>query len=313
MNYKKTLLITLLVSLTGFSLIEARRKSKVDEITESAFFHLEEALGNEDHDQVKALVDAGADINELGESFYAPKGYFALIHQAASLNRINRVQILLECGANVNVLNKDGKTAFDMAVHSGYTELMALLKAAGGRQALNGTPTENLFDVLDLYPWSHTQVQKLIDAGAKVNQRSNKNPLEPYPLMKALIKMSNNDDHDPTTIKILLKAGAKVNQGNDCGDTPLMFGIGCGPKVTKLLLDAGAHTNNISPIGGTSLLHSAVSIGDPEVVKLLLKAGDCSINKKDGWDEETPLDLARVKEVKDILIAHGAKCSSELK
>lgn len=113
--------------------------------------------------------------------------------------------------------------------------------------------------------------------------------------------------------KILLNAGADVNERDKLGLTPLL--VACGKstrgykEVVEILLKKGAQVNVRDTLGYTPLLLS-LSGGTFDIAKLLLeKHADIAVHTRKG---ETPLSLAQnansagAAEIVDLLISKGA-------
>src|SRR5207244_2896109 len=96
---------------------------------------------------------------------------------------------------------------------------------------------------------------------------------------------------DLTTIRLLLRSGAKVNAANRYGVTPLSLAVTAGnTDVVEALLKGGANANAPTSEGQTILM-TAARAGNPQVVKALLSFG-ATINATESWHDQTPLMLA---------------------
>ncbi|MGB4399570.1 MAG: ankyrin repeat domain-containing protein [Daejeonella sp.] len=69
----------------------------------------------------KMLMEAGADVNVVQMSGATP------LHSAAQNGNIDLLIVLLEGGANVNARTEDGKTAADKASEKGYGDIAKIL------------------------------------------------------------------------------------------------------------------------------------------------------------------------------------------
>jgi ankyrin repeat protein len=91
---------------------------------------LEAAVQNEDLPMAKVLIGSGADVNG---KFMSGSGRTALAEAASRGNRC-MVRFLLSKGANVNVRDRAGKTALQLATDGKHTAVAALLSKAGERE-----------------------------------------------------------------------------------------------------------------------------------------------------------------------------------
>lgn len=85
-------------------------------------FPIHSALSNK-HDQIaKMLIEAGADVNVLQSSRISP------LHIAAQQGNIDIIIVLLENGANIQILNDFGQSPADLAAEKGFQEIAAIIK-----------------------------------------------------------------------------------------------------------------------------------------------------------------------------------------
>ncbi len=132
-------------------------------------------------------------------------------------------------------------------------------------------------------------VKSLIYMGADVNAEKDMF-LGGKVLMHAVANNGN-----PEVIKLLLDAGANVNDSNVYKRQALMWAVRFthNPEVIKLLLDAGADVNakaiaNWTPLLCATFFRSTVEERNIEVIKLLLNAG-ADVNAKGDYDGVTAL------------------------
>jgi len=77
---------------------------------------------NNSVDAVRALLEAGADVNATQHGGYTP------LIQAAAAGKKEMVQVLVECGARLDAKCDQGKTALDYARERGHAEIVKLLE-----------------------------------------------------------------------------------------------------------------------------------------------------------------------------------------
>jgi ankyrin repeat protein len=75
-----------------------------------------------DVDEIRALIEGGADVKAAGEL-----GNTAL-HEAVRQENLAAVGLLLQFEARANLMNESGQTALDIARMHGNTELVSLLE-----------------------------------------------------------------------------------------------------------------------------------------------------------------------------------------
>ncbi|MCZ4351598.1 ankyrin repeat domain-containing protein [Roseovarius aestuarii] len=72
---------------------------------------------------VRTLIDAGADVNLIGNQGFTP------LHVAAWTDHLDAVDMLLGAGANAALRNAAGQTALDIALENGFQSVAKRLRA----------------------------------------------------------------------------------------------------------------------------------------------------------------------------------------
>jgi ankyrin repeat protein len=118
-------------------------------------------LSSDSQQAIEALIEAGADVNHVSKNGYTP------LHIAATHADDGMVRFLLERGANVNAVNLNGSTPLANAimVANGKECMIALLKA--GADVTRG----NLGDSFDVLVDRHIPDQKFAEVHALIKER----------------------------------------------------------------------------------------------------------------------------------------------
>lgn len=213
-----------------------------------------------------------------------------------------KIQSLIESGANVNAKDKDGWTALMAGVR--YTtnpEVVEVLINAGAdiNAKSNGGCTPLM---LAAYNNSNSEVVKaLINAGADINAKDkngieavayaqhNENPeirglfkvLEFGDLKTALINAAQKND-SPSDFRNLIDLGADIHATNSNGATILMIAAANTSylDVITILTNAGIDVNAKSNDGQTALMYAARFNKNPQILIALINAG-ADVNAKD--------------------------------
>ena len=216
------------------------------------------AAANKDPKMVKAVIDAGAQINVEAKDGITPM-LMAILNQNAEA-----VKLLLDAGANPNFVNKNGWTPLAFAVSNANSpEIVQLLlnRKADVNFRLDGKI--GLMNLALQTQKSAKIIEELINAGInlfEVDENGNNF------IIKAVILKS-----DPEVIKLLAKNGVDVNQKNLQKDTALKMALykSSDAKVVQALIDAGADlTDNPKEI----LNYAVVRNQNPEIIDVLAKA-----------------------------------------
>jgi ankyrin repeat protein len=185
------------------------------------------------------------------------------LHQAASVDRVDAMEILIQRGSDVNSMNKWGHTPLTRAIQFGRINALNVL--------LNNKANVNLADT---HGWT------AVFHVSRITLNEEKN-VEMRHEMIAKMQMD--------MLKNLIEHGAKLNIIDNKGRTPLHF-YSHYPVIMKYLVDKGLDVNNIDNEGGTPLF-AAVSTGNIESLTILLaKGAKVKIMNKKG---QTVLDIVK--------------------
>jgi len=272
-------------------------------------------------EMVKAMKEAGADMNNVGGSNEIPPLSIAI---AAGHNEVARY-LINQAKVDVNIEGKDGASPVFHAAQVGNFEMLKLLKKAGANLDTVGGPNK----VSAVAIASETGFLKLVDyfisEGVDLNRQGLDGDTPVYlaasrghlDIVKALQKAGANLNIPSgqeqfsalgaailtgnSNIAIyLVRNGADVNQKTGAGSSPPLLAAQEGQlAVLEALADAGADLEapggrfEITPIALASLRNHA------DVVKFLVDQGvDVAVPDVDG---DTALDLAERQGYQDIV------------
>ncbi|XP_078309434.1 uncharacterized protein LOC144617865 [Crassostrea virginica] len=222
------------------------------------------------------------------------------IYAASRYGHVDVVDLLIECGAECNQSDEDGRTPIHAASEAGYVDVVDKLIEGGadfnqsdisGRTPIHCAIEAGHFDVADL----------LIKGGADCIQ-SDKCGRTP-------IHVASESGY-VDGVDLLIKGGADCNQIDMLGVTPIHFASLAGyVDVVDKLIKGDADCNQSNMFGMTPM-HDASEAGHVDVVDLLIKDGadcgaDCNQRDKCG---RTPIGVASEAghvDVVDLLIKGG--------
>jgi len=216
------------------------------------------AAGEEKSQVVQELLDLGVDPN------FATKYWKdTALNRASEYGHTAIVEMLLNAGANLNLVDRNGETPLMRASREGHTDIVKMLLNAGANPDLedrNGETALMRASVRD----RAAIVEMLLNARADPNL-ANKSG------RTALIQAS--DFGHTAIVEMLLNARADPDRGDWKGNTALILASDYGhTAIVEMLLNAGANLNLQNEYGYTALI-LASNKGDADIVEMLLNAG----------------------------------------
>lgn len=232
------------------------------------------------------LFDSRVDINTIGRNLGGRAVTTALM-EAADAGDTAAVKFLLDKGADIEVANDDGDTAFVMACISERSRM------------------ERKEECVRFFISKGVNIERIDHEGKT-------------PLMRAV------GEGVTEVVEILLNAGANVNVQDDQGETALFLAISNNPEIFRLILDAtpdaGIDHQNLS--GRTPLMEAAAWGCERYMGDLIFAGADvnhvmavasqplCSVLSSVIMSSQISDD--DLQKAVRLLISSGAKYSSEL-
>jgi ankyrin repeat protein len=286
---------------------------------------LHQAAADGDIEQIKLLIQKGADVNARDGERNTPLEY------AIEEGNVEIIQLLIEAGADVNAgaplqaatyansietvrlliergadLNAGPWTALHSAVWMGNSDIAELLIQKGADvDAKDERGMTPLHEAVRL--GIENMIELLIDNKANVNAKDNdgRTPLR----LAAELTRENKKD----VLELLLAAGARIDEGDEDGRTALHYAARFGDKdLAEYLIDKGADVSSKDKYGRTTL-HLAAESADGDIVEQLLARG-AKVDEKDIEAGFTALHYAARfgnKNAADSLIRKGANVNAK--
>ena len=231
----------------------------------------------------RLLLKAGADANQMSKEYGQTPFELACIEHEWATARI----LVQEGCANVDIVNKDGRTCLIMAVEEhNDLECVRFLLDMGADVNLAGDGTKSPL-MASVEATDQGIMPMMLQHGANVNWQ-NKEGLTA--LMSAACKGCEYE------ARLLIDNSADVNMFDNSGKTALAYAAGSGmydPALAQLLLTAGADPNLGNGKRSTPLCVAAED-PDDDVSDLirLLAANGADVNAAGSTDRLTPLMVA---------------------
>ena len=279
-----------------------------------------DAASDGDIEAIEAHIAAETDLNEQNETGYTP------LHYGVMKTRPGVVALLLEAGADPDVVNNQAKTPLDLAISGSKDEIIDLLLEAGAA-------VEPPVDGIHVLAWNNEVigVKLHIYAGTDIDQADE---LGNIPLLLAVEKGHIG------VLELLIKHEANLEVSDPDGFTPLIMSAELNhPELLQLLLDAGADIaaedkaertaldwaiimqsaeaetilrENDAPSGAEKSFIAAIQTNNIDAVKALLEKG-VDVNEP-AYTTKTPLHYAshsRNKDILKLMLIEGAELEAK--
>ena len=194
-----------------------------------------------------------------------------LIDQA-SKGDLKAVRDLIDTGVNVDVQDKQGRSALMLSSKNGYLEIVKILVNVGAALNLQGNEMSYGGNTALMYACrnGHLEIVKtLTGSGAALNLQGSEWGRQGYTALMYASCMSGRQK----IVKTLTDAGADVNIKGEYERTALILASEKGyPEIVKVLVDTEADLNIRNTFGQTALMRASRE-GHLEIVKTLIQAG----------------------------------------
>ena len=250
-------------------------------------------------EELNQIIDLGIDLNLEGRFGHIPLTILFYNKKTDKNEKFEKVKLLLENGANPNLLNKYGDNPFIMAVSS-YPEMVELFLDNGANPSIQNKYGNNPL-IMAANENNIKIVELLLEKDADPNIK------DKFDGNTALIEAANKNHIE--IVKLLLKKGAKPDIQAKNQDTALIKAAGNGyVEIVKLLLEKDANPNiEVKFDGPRTALTDALNKNHIKIAELLLKNGaNPNIQDKIG---NTPLIIVEYSdnvEMVKLLLEKGA-------
>ena len=242
------------------------------------------------------------------------------LHIAAKKGHIQTVQLLMDCGADVNALNEDGQTPLHTAAggEKDWHELCSiLLEHDANIDAVDKDGNQPLH--LACKQWHTATVRLLLSHGADVtalnNQQRKPSDMANESILKSYEVHNGNQPlhiaakkgciQTVQTVQLLLDCGADVNALNEDGQTPLHTAADAEKDCSELCSILLTHNAKIDAVDkdGNQPLHLACKQWHTATVRLLLSHGAdvTALNNQ----QRKPSDMANESILKSYEVHNG--------
>ena len=224
-----------------------------------------DSLKNHQYDLFKELINKNEKVNVN----YQDENFNYLIEYAILFNQSSLVALLINKGARLDVLTKDGKTLLYQVIKLNYQEILLLLLKFN--DITIGVPLIELMDENGKYSIHYcvefnniNALDEILKIDGLINQIDNEgNNLLFLAIKNKKIKM----------IKYLLEKGIDINYQNEEGSSALHIALNYNNnEIVKILIDKGIDINLREKDDNTSAIFFAINQNNKEAINLLIKS-----------------------------------------
>ena len=213
------------------------------------------------------------------------------LHLAVREKLTDVVQVLIDAGADIDTVNKDGWAPLDSACEYGTLDVVKMLVEAG--TGLRDTIDEGRTCLHIAACFGQTETVRYL-VGLPFVDMNHRDGINRTALGLAV------DEEHTDIVQVLMDAGADIDTQNNEGWSPLHSACGSGAlDVVKMLVRAGAKVSATNDEGETCF-NRAARCGHTEIVRYLAGLPEVDVNHR-GPDNHTALDDAIVNEETDVV------------
>jgi ankyrin repeat protein len=195
----------------------------------------------------------------------------------SSYSKIDTIKFLIHQGANINILDKDGKNALHYVFSyfgASDIEIIKILQKHGIN--INNQDKKGKTPLMNAARSQSVEACKFLLAhGADVKAVDSKGG-------NVIHNCFTFNDFNPEVSKLLLKEGADVDHRDNEGQTPLISACSIGViDGVKTFIQLGADVNAKNKKSQSAIMKSCIIEfdDDPKIIELLIKAGAQDIDK----------------------------------
>ena len=225
-------------------------------------------------DIVTALLENGSDVHQTNHFGNTPVCF------ASGSGKVATLKVLVEYGGDVRLANPNGTTPISIAAQEGHTAVLEFLLEKG--VDVNGARDNGATHISIASAWGHAEALKLlIEKGGEVNKARSNGATPMY-----VASMWGHVE----ILKILIEHGGDVHAATSDGSTPVAIASLEGHAgALRILIESGGDVNKATNAGHTPAFFAARE-GAWETLQILLdNGGDVNQLDAEGW---TPVHVA---------------------